>query len=80
MGVAGLHQYVRQRAEDKHQNVNVGSYLKVQQSKRDKTRVIIDGNNFAFSILKESHTPGTKITKLGYKLFNTFQHKTLFDI
>merc|ERR1712050_29328 len=63
MGVQNIHQFVRTRAQvdDKVFTHKLNNFLKIASRERDKTRVIIDGNNFAFVLLRESYSPGNSI-------------------
>ena len=56
MGVRELHQFVQRRGQqqDRVTNQRVNTYLREANRNSKISRVIIDGNNFAFSLLRES--------------------------
>ena len=63
MGVQNVHAFVKQRCQSsqKAAQQNINQYLANSQRNSQKIRIIIDGNNFAFTLLRESQCPGLSI-------------------
>jgi len=58
MGVEGLIGFVKQKAAEFCHREHLSNFLPKSVSADGKIRVVVDGNNFAFEVLRQSRAPG----------------------
>ena len=59
MGVEGLRGFVKQKAGEFCHREHLSNFLPNSASVDGKIRVVVDGNNFAFEVLRQSRAHGT---------------------
>ena len=58
MGVKNLHKFVQNRAQEAVLRQNLSDYLQSYSWGHGPRCLVIDGQNFAYTIVKETHSPG----------------------
>lgn len=58
MGVEGLLRFVKEKAVEFCHREHLSNFLPKNVSNDGKIRVVVDGNNFAFEVLRQSRAPG----------------------
>ena len=58
MGVKNLHKFVQNRAQEAVLRHNLSDYLQSYSWGHGPRCLVIDGQNLAYTIVKETHSPG----------------------
>jgi len=67
MGVKNLHKFVQNRAQEAVLRHNLSDYLQSYSWGHGPRCLVIDGQNLAYTIVKETHSPGTFFLKFDKK-------------